>query len=232
MGERPKPSLRHSFITQNDEIFNMVKDGYLKIDTIQCFNKNKKTYFYPKESFTIRKSVYNSYSNSHLLVHWERIKNLLENDDLFDQFVQILIDVFDENIIKDTFENVINQVRENYLNDIRIISFCNVLLKKKKTSLVNYINTGKGAFNQDQRTLITTNFGIDNITRLSGEIIIPVNDSDLEKIRKNKGFANLLDGGFVWINKVVDEDNMYESTLEKFKLISELSTETKKTKKL
>jgi hypothetical protein len=47
-------------------------------------------------------------------------------------------------------------------------------------------------------TIIRLNI-IDTKINLSGSIIVPVNDEDIEKIRNSKGCATLLDGGAVFI---------------------------------
>jgi hypothetical protein len=61
---------------------------------------------------------------------------------------------------------------------------------------------GKGqicSINQNSRTRLTIVKGIDKKTIFHGSIIVPVNNDDIEKIRKSKGCPTLLDGGAVFI---------------------------------
>jgi hypothetical protein len=62
---------------------------------------------------------------------------------------------------------------------------------------INGINIS--TFNKNGRTQLTIIKGIDTKINLSGSIIVPVNDEDIEKIKNSKGCATLLDGGAVFI---------------------------------
>lgn len=245
MGERPSPSLRQSFIPRNEDIFNITKNGYLKIDTFKSLNKVNGKEFFPEETITIRKSVYDSWSTAPTLIHWERIRRLI-SDELYTQFINIMNEILNVKDVRQKFTALegMELVRKNDFKNEKLTNFISLL--KGKTPMLDFINSqqkpskksfaddplSKGnppTFNKNPLTAITTNFGVDKITRLTGEIIIPISDSDVEKIKNNKGFATLLDGGFVWINKVVDVDDMYETMLDGFTKINTLSTETKKT---
>jgi hypothetical protein len=228
MGERPVPSLRDSNMNVIPEIFDLAQNGYLNITTFMKISKEN-VVSYPEESITIRKAVWNSFSTAPSLVYWERIRRLLENE-LYQVFISLLDEIFCEDNVVGKYDctDAFDILRKKYSNDIRLTTFLDVMLKKGKTPLVNFYNQFKDpAFNSNERTKITTNFGVDKITRLDGEIIIPMNDVHLAKINANKGFANLLDGGLLWINKIVDEDIISISTLDNFTKISEISTETK-----
>lgn len=248
MGERPKASLRKTLIERNENIFNLANNGYLKIDTILTFNKSKDIYEFPSETITIRKSVFNSFSPAPDLIYWERVKRLLE-DDLYSQFINMMNDILNTNVVeKYTCVDAVKMLRDGYRTDKRVTDFLIILKDNSKQPMIDFIVGGQKAskalleknplavgpnatFNSNARTLITTNFGVDKIVRLCGEIIIPMSESDVEKIRQNKGTAKLLDGGLVWISKLLDETEINNSMLGGFTEIKNLSTETKKTKK-
>jgi hypothetical protein len=44
------------------------------------------------------------------------------------------------------------------------------------------------------------------IDSLKGFIVIPVNNDDIERIRHSKGHATILDGGYLYIDSLVDPD--------------------------
>ena len=69
------------------------------------------------------------------------------------------------------------------------------------------------------------NFGVDKITRLSGSIIIPIDDLQLERIRNGSGAARLLDGGIVLIESVTNERYMSSDALDGYTKLSDISTE-------
>lgn len=239
MGERPAPSLRKTLLKRIDDIFDMANNGYLKINTIQIPNKKNGTFRYPEESITIRKAVYNSYSTAPETINWERVRRLLEYD-LYNQFLSILNELFKENVRENyTCVDAVSKLREFHRNNEKVVDFVNLLDKKDKTPMIDFINGrqkpsksnpngAKPTFNMNDRTLITTNSAVDKITKLSGEIIIPINDFYLEKIRSNKGIATLMDGGLLWIEDVIDSDDMYESMLDGYTPINTISTEVKK----
>lgn len=54
--------------------------------------------------------------------------------------------------------------------------------------------------------MLTIVRGVDKIAKLEGQILVPVSDEDLEKLRNNKGTATILDGGLVYIKDVVDSN--------------------------
>ena len=211
-GERPSPSLRKTLIPRIDEIYNMVQNGYLKIDTNKIPSKYDMEGKYPESTLTLRKGVWNSFSTAPTLINWERVRRLLEND-LYNQFITLIDRLLNVNARNTyTCNEAVAILREHHLNDEKVVDFIKLLDKKGKTPMIDYINghqkpsksNPKGAkptFNANDRTLITTNFSVDKITRLKGTIIIPVNDFYIEKIRNNKGIATLLDGGLVWIDK-------------------------------
>ena len=245
MGERPVPSLRKSLMTRIEDIFDIATNSYLKIDTIKIPNKTNGTWRFPEQTLTMRKAVWNSFSTAPTLITWERVRRILEND-LFYQYISLLNDLFQIDVrSKYTCVEANKLLKKQFSNDVRLKNFINLLNDEGKTPVVDFINGGQklskagmekgltpvpATFNANVRTLRTTNFGVDNITRLRGEIIVPMSDEYLEKIRNNKGVATILDGGLLWIDKVVDSDDMSVSMIDGFTPVSEISSETKPTK--
>jgi hypothetical protein len=100
------------------------------------------------------------------------------------------------------------------------------LNKNKKTSLYNFFYkksvTEITTINQYPKTRVTNKMGKDAIQRLRGTIIVPLFRGDLERIRRNKGFATILDGGIVYIDKIVN-GNMIN--IEGFQRVGDISDE-------
>lgn len=79
--------------------------------------------------------------------------------------------------------------------------FAKLLFGIEKDSAINKIS--------DLRILTTNVRGAEsNYRKISGELIIPITDWGVEKLKKSMGVAKLLDGGVVWIEDLVDEDDL------------------------
>jgi hypothetical protein len=248
MGERPAPSLRTTNMKRIDYIFEIADNGYLKIDSVKEVNEKKNFSRFPEQTLTMRKCVYNSFSTAPAVINWERVRRLLENE-LNDKFHALLNQLFNVDV-KSTYptcEDAISLLRKKYRNNDDLIKFIDILKSEGKQPMIDFINGSQKVsdsalqknadavgvsptFNSNVRTLITTNFGVDKITRLRGKIVVALSNEDLEKIRNNKGVAKLLDGGLLWIDKIVDEEEMTTSMLNEYVKINSISTQTKKTK--
>ena len=91
MGERPKASLRKTLIERQEDIFEIANNSYLKIDSFVASNKNGE--YYPGESITTKKTVFNSYWKKPSPIYWKRIENLLDSE-LSTQFIDLLDRLF------------------------------------------------------------------------------------------------------------------------------------------
>lgn len=227
MGERPSATYRDTFIEKIDEIFEIANQSYIKIDTPSFINKTKNTKYYQSESVTIRKSVHNSYSTAPDLIYWKRVENYLTDDDNsgYLELLKVLSKVLNYDVISRTAMEVFEEIRTNFIENNDILELKNYLKTKGKTSVIKLLEggyVGGYTMNSNSRTLITTNFGVDKITRLSGSIIIPLDEFYINKIKNSKGIAKLLDGGLVWIDELINEEELNMSELRHFIEINKL----------
>jgi len=221
-GERPSASLRKTYIQPIREIKEMAEKGWIKISDYSITNeKGKKTLF--QEKLRTKKSAWNSWSKSNTLLYWERIKNFLE-DELYNEFISLLKKIYQvEDPTIETLENVLTHVHNNMLDNPDVKEFMKKLIKNGKTPLYNVLTSGNiknSEFNQYKSTVsniafkvgMTINSGITDFIRLSGQIIIPIEDEKwIDKLKDFQGVANILDGGIVKINKIIPE---YEFSLD------------------
>jgi len=137
---------------------------------------------------------------------------------------KLVIDINNEikNNSKIKFANFIKQYNDN--SDFTI--FCKKLVKNNKTPIANLligiVNQSAITIGQNPKTTLTNIRGIDNITKISGSIIIPLTSEYVDKIKNSKGCATLLDGGFVWIEDLINEDEMIENDLDSYININKL----------
>jgi len=228
LGERPKPSLRKTddnYIKEIDIIKNFALNGWIKINPYTYYdNKFEKTSIL-SEKLKTKKCQWDS-TNKQCSIYWKKIEQYLENS-LYDEYIGILKQTLN---IKNVYQytvveclDLISKISNSLIDDFKI-----KLKKYNKTDMINFIEKGsktKHKLNDNPRTRLTYIGGITDITRLSGKIIIPIDMWGINKIRNSKGYARLLDGGLVTIENLIAEDMFYDSILNEYTPIKNISTE-------
>ena len=91
--------------------------------------------------------------------------------------------------------------------------------------MVQYILDRKNSYqvtSKEKHTALNINNGVENVILLRGEILVPVSEEDIERLKENKGCATILDGGLVWIEGIVNSDHL---SIDGFEKVSEISSE-------
>ena len=195
MGERPSATYRDTYIKRIEEIFNVANNSYIKIDNVSFINNTNNKKFYQSETITTRKSVWNSFSTAPDLVYWQRVKNLLTDEDDYSLFTQMIItfnNILRYDVLKKPAHEVFETLKQNHKDNQDLTELKTILQSKNKTPIIKLLEGGYIAgftMNSNPRTMLTTNFGVDKITRLSGSMIIPNEDTHVDKIKNSKGDA-------------------------------------------
>lgn len=216
-GERPVSSIRESLYSKNEYLFDKAKNSYLRIDSF-VNDKGK----FQTEIRQLNKPFWNSW-NPQSFMNWERTKKIL-GEDLFNKFSSTIEEVFNVKISETTF----NQIKEKLVltKDKRLELMFNELIENGKKSFYNSF-FGNGTeicdINKNSKTMLTILRGVDRVYKIEGQIIVPVSDEDIEKLRLNKGTATILDGGLVYIKDLVDSKYISPERLG-FTKISEIKT--------
>ena len=215
-GERPKPTIRKSVYKQIDYYFDKAKNSYLKINSY----KNKKG-LYPNEFIQLNKSQWNSWQSSSAIT-WERVRRLLD-DGLFELFMDKINDAFNLDCSKLQFKQVIELIKNS--KDKKIEELVAWLKENKRGALISGIYDGDKdtGMNANIRVSLTNTNGVDTIIRLNGEILVPVSEDDIAKLRNTKGCARLLDGGLILIDGIKHENVI---NVNDFTKVSEISLKT------
>jgi hypothetical protein len=227
-GERPAPSLRESYLKPNEEIKDIALNSYLKINPYGFTSKSGK--FIPhSEKITKRKAVWNSYDTGNTLLYWERIRKFL-SDELYLEFIEKLKLIFKvDDPTKDNLTDVIEKLHYEYLDNPILNDLLDLLLEKNKRPLYYTIKDGifnNVDFNKNNKIFQTTNFGVGDIVRLNGRILVPISDEKwIDKLKSHTGFATILDGGMVSIVGLKNDYEISESDMEGFTKVSEISDE-------
>ncbi|HWY09826.1 MAG TPA: hypothetical protein VN026_00805 [Bacteroidia bacterium] len=229
-GERPVPSLRKVVFERVDYYYEKALDSFICIDAYKQFHKKKEKDEYISETMSVKKAVHNSWSKLDF-VYWERVRKLL-GDELFTEMTALLTKLIKEKDIREkySFKEIKSIVRERQLLDNPLlIDFFAKLKQNGKTSLVMYFVDDKRAaeMNMNSHTALTVNNGVEKVTRLNGEIVIPVNDEDILKLSNSKGCATILDGGLVFIKGIFTANRI---NVSKHTKVNEIGLETSKNK--
>lgn len=194
-GKRPVPMNRYVFYEKDNYLYEKANNSYLKISSVKDSNGE-----FIREKINIKKPSIDSRVKK-ATMYWERVKQYL-GVDIFNDFVSLL--KFELNIdIKNTSFYEAKKIIKNS-NNQKIKEF----VEKQKSGLKQHIyvleneSSVDDRLDKDRNHVICVFKSVDDVIRLSGEIIVPVSDEDLDIIRKNKGIAKLLDGGLVLIKKV------------------------------
>lgn len=220
-GERPVPSHRKVLYDKVDWIFEKANNSYLKIDTIQKYNKKKEKNEFVSELTQKNYFAYDSW-NPNTVITWEIIRKYFNDKELFDEFVMLLNNNIKETALKKPFDQIQQIVSKTGVS----IELKDFLIYNKRKSIVDYFNNRKNAYQitnvktKDRWTAITNVRGINKCQKLSGEIAVPVNDGDLDIIQDSKGCATILDGGLVYIKEVIEKDGFIKKGHTK---VSEIS---------
>ena len=220
VGERPVPSFRYKFYSMDEKIFDLAKNSLLKIDSpkVSKIIKGETIETFIDELTKVNKSASNSW-RKYNTIEWFKVKIMM--DSYFDEFINLINNVLDYNVLDKQFEELLNiySVYGSKLDEV--IQF---LLKNKKTPIVNFLTKQTPERSEITKSKLlgeTIVSGIDNAHFLNGEILVPYDESFTNRLIKNT--TNILDGGYVKLDGIYYEDELCD--LENFKLVSDISIE-------
>ena len=206
MGERPSATYRQTMIKPLSDIRELSNNALIQIDTPQFYNKLKECFCFPSETMTTRKAVGDSWVKKRDHIYWKRIENLLtdnEDNSLYTELIDVLSNMLHCDVLK--IEAIlIPELIKKSVNTSEYITFLDKLKKHGKGPVIMFLSGRYGEGNRhdfvsNERTQLTVNFSIENISKIDGSILIPLEEEYIDKIKNNKGCATLLDGGFVSI---------------------------------
>lgn len=225
-GEIPVPSNKKSLFKRNEVYDNIAKNSYIKYDNKPIFSE--KGYIYNTEIFQTKKwqfdstmkysTIFRLYDGSEKTMsghyNWDIIKRSFYDDD-YNDLINFIHSVIHINPITLSFPQVIYELSKFYKDETfaeKVKSFYEVhkgMRDGKKRFpdwtydlFFNY-KVGKGKGDnlplKSSRTPLLINNGIGEKFSLSGTIISEITDEIADKIRQNKGVANLLEFGLIYV---------------------------------
>jgi hypothetical protein len=236
-GERPKPSLREVAFGNVDYYYKKALQSYLKINSYKRKITDKKTNVereeFISEMLQTKKVVQDAWSTN-FFMYWERVSKMLGKD-MYNEFTSLLSKLFEVKDITEKYSfmdlreevirrGMISKPEEKNTKKTSLDIFFDKLVESKKSSLVTYFlyDKRRNEINKAANIKVTVNIGTERVTKISGEIIIPVSEEDISKLSKHKGCATILDGGIVFIKGLLNENEVNVSSHTK---VSEISTD-------
>jgi hypothetical protein len=220
-GERPKPSLRTTVYNFVPYYFEKAQNSYIKIDNYKILKQDGSEDFI-SETIHVKKAVFNSW-NKKTNLYWAKIEKALSEKEIYDFFIETISGVLKKNVLKQSFYETMKELVP-FRQDPRIQNLISYLREKQKNPVAVLFDDIKdsGINATKNKTAVTVNNGVEQIIKLRGTIIVPVNDNDLIKLSSSKGCATLLEGGIVYINKI---DSGNRISIEGFTQLKNISTE-------
>lgn len=219
--ERPVPSLRTSMYEKNDYYFQKAKSSFLVINNPKV---NFDNFYY--ETMQTTKAKWNSWAI--VGSNWELVEKYIGNKENYAILKNKLSELLPT--IDVPFASVINSIRSlpiekriEIYNTIESLNGCGGLyycIGINKNGELTKPDTSK-ITSAPKRCARTINRGIGSVAKLSGQVLVPVTDDDINFLKtKSKGCATLLDGGLVWIDSIVDGNAL---SSEGFTRVSDIS---------
>lgn len=192
LGERPAPQNRTTFYDRIGWIDDLAGNSYLNIT-----NQHR-------EFIQTKNSAWNTWSKA-VVINWPIIREYLEEHyEWFVNEVNVMLDL-DECCTLTPFDDICEQIRT--LDKEILTAFEKELRERLLTGIWSYVKKGQThsltTKNPKKLRAFMVNNGIETVTKLSGEIIIPMDEPLIEKFRKGKGVCTILDGGFVYVKGLI-----------------------------
>lgn len=225
--ERPVPSNRKVFYKRNETYFNIAQKSYLKINTPTFYNKSLNKNVYQGEFIQTKKAVWDSVVQKPPY-NWELVKQYFWRYSEFEEFINYANDFFGYNVLSKPYYYMRNLAKNKTLNELEDF-FKKIKSIGKYGGLcdnLNPKNKDNNFFVKQNVSARTTVNGVDKYASLRGQIIVPVSDEMINILdTHSKGFATLLDGGFVWIDSI---KNGATVSIDEFTKVSDISDERMK----
>jgi hypothetical protein len=221
-GERPVTTFRDTVASRIEYLFEKANDSLIR------YNVAKKTSGeYITEFKSTKKSANNSW-NPIPTANWNLVRERYKGCFL-EEFFEFIFLKFGIN----------NKEYKNFVNYRDVICELTkeqkgvILEKSKEVNLLGFARVLVGNYEFDKlvtSTLLTHGIcvvnGVDHIVNLSGEILVPVDENDIEKIKLFKGTCTILDGGLVEIAEILNEDEIQLSYFDTFTKVKDISLDT------
>jgi|AntRauTorckE6833_2_1112554.scaffolds.fasta_scaffold00373_4 hypothetical protein len=227
LGERPVPLHRKVFYKRISEIDDLVSNSLIRVETVfkPVFKNNKVNKYL--ETISTKKAFYNSFNPS-IKLNWELVRKYMTyNKGLaWGYFVKEFSKILKKNILEYNYKDIESEIR-NIKDDTKVKAVFVAISRLGKTALVRTIQTGKNTVTSSIQdgSPILVNSGIEKFEIYNGEILIPVNDFLRERESVMKPFSTILDGGIVFIDGIIDEEDISSREFDKYKKVSDISNQ-------
>lgn len=219
-GIRPLSRYRNTCVNDSGEFLEASKKSLVKIDSLSLLNSKTEKKQYLTETQQVSKCIPNCW-NPAAIITWDKIKASVGNVE-FNMFIEQANNVLGinclENKVMDVFDKLRNTNSELIGRIQQGVSAFNNLARSEKDGVARFgMFSGKKDNPEFVKNITLVNKGISAISRLDGEIFIPLSESEIELIKSGPGVATTYDGGVALIFSVIPDMYMTKAMLSGFK---------------
>lgn len=229
LGERPVPKNRNVPYQRLKYIDDLADRSFLNLKTTKRYSKNSGGYITYPEGINDKRALWNSWNPSSYTHTWRTLylycNNKKINPGLYETVISEIEKAIGNKIGNETFYEVVELIRK--INSQKMNVFFKFLKESKLSKIKDYIEKGKKAnmTAYGGRVSITNNKSLSSFEGYSGEILVPVDEEICNKFNSSSGSATILDGGYVYIDKVLqDEEISLEYFEDNFKEVKSIPT--------
>jgi len=227
LGERPVPKNRPVPYSTLNYIDELASNSFIKLCDIKRYNKTQKKWVTYNEGINDKRALYDSWPKKPYEYTWRTIYLRCNNKELnpnrFEEVQAEFSKVIGYDVSKKKFRKVVKDIRK--IDRSRLERLFKFLKKEKMTSIWKHIIDDAPITTYDGRVSITINKGMTNFQNYYGEILIPLDEQLIHKFKQSSGSATLLDGGYVYIDGILEDNEINLEYFDEFKKIGEISTE-------
>jgi hypothetical protein len=151
--------------------------------------------------------------------------NLIIKTGLYEKVIEKIEEVIDSKIGDKTFLETVAEMKKA---DASVLNIFYDFLKSKPirlTKIKEYIEVGTPLTQTYGRVTITNTKSITQFESYSGVILVPMDEKLYRKFQESSRAATILDGGYVYVDKVLQENEVYMDYIEEFRKVGEISNE-------
>jgi len=227
--ERPVPFFGACVYQKQDRLIEKAKNSFLKIEVPTWVTK-KGDVREIKEICRTRKAFWNSNAKITNLT-WDLIEAYLKEH--YGDFITMLIEATGHSNIRKVPVEDVPDIFKQSLNSASKQALLSHFRERKvgKTGVVNWLRNKTPTDKNDPMEMAKDSIakglmlvvpnGIDKTIRLSGTLIVPLDEEDKEVLENSAGVATILDGGLVWIERVVSGNRL---SIEGYDRVGDIST--------
>jgi len=228
--ERPVPFFGACIYEKQDWLVEKAKESFIKLH-VSTWATKKGDIREITEMYRTRKPAWNANAKIENLT-WDFIEQYLSHH--YDEFIEMLkaatkhpnprsVDVqgvpelFRQSVYHAEKERLLEHFSDRKVGKIGVYHW---LRRKFEEETKEPIEMAKDSIAKGLKLVLGS--GIDKVVRLNGSILVPIDEEDKKILQDSSGVATILDGGLVWIERIVPGNRL---SIEGYEKVGDISTQ-------